>query len=407
MHDIIVIGGGIIGGSAVYHLLEKGYTGKILILEKNNALAQESTSLCAGGMRNIWSTEVNMKMTSYSIEHFKNFRENFGVSIGFEQNGYLFTYYENNWQDIVDFKPVWDKAGVNVELISPEDIGRIVPNFRPDLKHIEEDMLKIVSVSPIVGGLFGKDCAIFNATTPAQTYFDLSKKRHSNQVNIKLNSTVEKIIFDNGKAKGVVIQGGEKIFADKLLLTAGAWSRQILDKSDIADNLSIPVVPIKRVLYVIGPPLNGGKYNRIPLTIIDNGVYFRPEGDNLVTGRADPEQLPGFDTEPLRSYYEDFMNLYLQVRISGAEYCRIQNMWGGLYAVNTKDHNALIGDHPDFENLFICTGFSGHGAMEAPAAGLSIAEIIEFGEVKTIPEVSMLNLRRIRDKKLIKETIVI
>jgi FAD-dependent oxidoreductase domain-containing protein 1 len=407
MHDIIVIGGGIIGGSAVYHLLEKGYTGKILILEKNNALAQESTSLCAGGMRNIWSTEVNMKMTSYSIEHFKNFRENFGVSIGFEQNGYLFTYYENNWQDIVDFKPVWDKAGVNVELISPEDIGRIVPNFRPDLKHIEKDMLKIVSVSPIVGGLFGKDCAIFNATTPAQTYFDLSKEKHSNQVNIKLNSTVEKIIFDNGKAKGIVIQGGERIFADKLLLTAGAWSRQILDKSDVADNLSIPVVPIKRVLYVIGPPLNGGKYSRIPLTIIDNGVYFRPEGDNLVTGRADPEQLPGFDTEPLRSYYEDFMNLYLQVRISGAEYCRIQNMWGGLYAVNTADHNALIGEHPDFENLFICTGFSGHGAMEAPAAGLSIAEIIEFGKVKTIPEVSMLNLRRIRDKKLIKETIVI
>ncbi len=407
MHDIIVIGGGIIGGSAIYHLLEKGYTGKILVLEKNNALAQESTSLCAGGMRNIWSTEVNMKMTSYSIKHFKNFRENFGVSIGFEQNGYLFTYYEDNWQDIVDFKPVWDKAGVNVELIPPEDIGRIVPNFRPDLKHLEKDILKIVSVSPIVGGLFGKDCAIFNATTPAQTYFDLSKERHSNQVNIKLNSTVEKIIFDNGKAKGVVIEGGERIFADKVLLTAGAWSRQILDKSNIADNLSIPVVPIKRVLYVIVPPLNGGKYNKIPLTVIDNGVYFRPEGDNLVTGRADPKQLPGFDTEPKRSYYEDFMNLYLQVRISGAEYCRIQNMWGGLYAVNTADHNALIGEHPDFENLFVCTGFSGHGAMEAPAAGLSIAEIIEFGEVRTIPEVSMLNLRRIKGKKLIKETIVI
>jgi hypothetical protein len=45
--------------------------------------------------------------------------------------------------------------------------------------------------------------------------------------------------------------------------------------------------------------------------------------------------------------------------------------------------------------------------MEAPAAGLSVAEIIEFGEIRTIPEVSSLNLRRIRDKKLIKETIVI
>lgn len=407
MYDIVVIGGGIIGGSAVYHLLEKGYTGKILVLERNNALAQESTSLCAGGMRNIWSTEVNMKMTIYSIEHFKNFRENFGVSIGFEQNGYLFTYYENNWQGIVDFKPVWDKAGVNVELIPSEDIGRIIPDFRPDLIHLEKNILELVSVSPIVGGLFGKDCAIFNATTPAQTYFNLSKEKYVNRVNIKLNSSVEKIVFDKGKVRGVIIQDGEEILANEVLLAAGAWSRQILDNSGVSDDSSIPVVPVKRVLYVIAPPLNGSKYNKVPLTVIDNGVYFRPEGDNLVTGRADPEQLPGFNTDPLRSYYEDFMNLYLQVRIPGAEYCRIQNMWGGLYAVNTEDHNALIGEHPDFKNLFLCTGFSGHGAMEAPAAGLSIAEIIEFGEVRTIPEVSMLNLRRIRDKKLIKETIVI
>ncbi len=407
MYDIIVVGGGIIGGSSVYHLFEKGYSGRVLVLERNNALAQESTSLCAGGMRNIWSTEVNMKMTSYSIEHFKNFKENFGVSIGFEQNGYLFTYYEKNWGNIVDFKPRWDKTGVNVELVHPEDIKNIVSDFTPGINHLKDSISKMLSIFPIVGGLFGRDCAIFNATTPAQTYFSISKERYPNQINIRLNSEVEKILLDKGKVKGVMMKGGEEIFADKVLLTAGAWSRQVLDHSDVPEDLSIPVVPVKRVLYVILPPLNGNKYNKIPLTVIDNGVYFRPEGDNLVTGRADPEQPPGFDTKPLRSYYEDFMNLYLQARIPGSEYCRIKNMWGGLYAINTEDHNALIGEHPDFQNLFICTGFSGHGAMEAPAAGLSVAEIIESGEIKTIPEVIVLNVKRIRDKKLIKETIVI
>jgi len=407
MHDIIVVGGGIIGGSAIYHLLENGYTGKILVLERNNALAQESTSLCAGGMRNIWSTEVNMKMTCYSIEHFKNFKKNFGVSIGFEQNGYLFTYYENNWQDIVDFKPKWDQAGVNVELIPPEDIKHFVPDFMPEINHLKDDVLNTLPVSPIVGGLFGKDCAIFNATTPAQTYFNFSKDKYPEQIEIKLNKEIEKIIFDNGKVEGVVSRDGEKIPAGAVLLAAGAWSRQILDNSKVPEDLSIPVVPIKRVLYVIFPPMNNKDYSKIPLTVIDDGVYFRPEGDNLVAGRADEKQEPGFDTKPSRSYYENLMNLYLQVRIPGSEYCRIQNMWGGLYAINTEDHNALIGEHPDFKNLFICTGFSGHGAMEAPAAGLSIAEIIESGEVRTIPEVNKLNVERIRNKELIKETIVI
>jgi len=407
MYDVIIVGGGIIGGSALYHLFEKGYSGRVLILEKNNALAQGSTSLCAGGMRNIWSTEVNMKMTSYSIEHFKNFKKNFGISIGFEQNGYLFTYYKNNWEDIVDFKPRWDRAGVNVELISPEDVKNIVPFFRSGVNHLKRDVLKTLSVSPIVGGLFGKDCAIFNATTPAQTYFSLSKERYPSKIEIRLNTEVEKIIFNKGKVKGVVVRGGDEILADKVLLTAGAWSRQILDKSHVPDDLSIPVVPVKRVLYVVLPPLNGGKYSKVPLTVIDEGVYFRPEGDNLVAGRADPEQPPGFDTNPDRSYYENLMNLYLQVRIPGAEYCRIKNMWGGLYAVNTEDHNALIGEHPDFENLFLCTGFSGHGAMESPAAGLSIAEIIENGEIHTIPEANALNVRRIKNRELIKEMIVI
>jgi len=407
MHDIIVVGGGIIGGAALYNLLQKGYKGKVLVLERNNALAQESTSLCAGGMRNIWSTEVNMKMTCYSIEHYKNFRENFGVSIGFEQNGYLFTYYEENWQNILDFKPKWDEAGVNVELIPPEDIANIVPYFRPGVNHLKDDILNMVPVSPIVGGLLGKDCAIFNATTPAQTYFDFSKDKYPEKIEIKLNKEVEKIIIDNGKVKGVITRDGEKIPAGAVLLTAGAWSRQILDNSNVPDDLSIPVVPIKRVLYVISSPINEKDYSKIPLTVIDNSVYFRPEGDNLVAGRADEKQVPGFNTEPVRSYYEDFMNLYMQIRIKGAEYCRIQNMWGGLYAINTADHNALIGEHPDFDNLFLCTGFSGHGAMEAPAAGLSIAEIIECGKVETLPEVQSLNIRRIRDKKLIEETIVI
>ena len=117
----------------------------------------------------------------------------------------------------------------------------------------------MLSIFPIVGGLFGKDCAIFNATTPAQTYFSISKERYPNQINIRLNSEVEKILFDKGKVKGVMMKGGEEIFADKVLLTAGAWSRQVLDHSNVPEHLSIPVVPVKRVLYVILPPLNGNK----------------------------------------------------------------------------------------------------------------------------------------------------
>ena len=68
MTDVIIIGGGIIGGSTLYHLGKLGYTGKVLILEREDALSKGSTALSAGGFRNIWTTPINMKLTSYSIQ---------------------------------------------------------------------------------------------------------------------------------------------------------------------------------------------------------------------------------------------------------------------------------------------------------------------------------------------------
>ncbi len=406
MNDLVIVGGGIIGGASLYYLLEQGYDDDILVLEKSDALAQESTSLSAGGARNIWSTTVNMKMTSFSIKQFSEFKERFGINIGFEPNGYLFTYYEDEWDNIVKFKPHWDEAGVETELFSPEDIESMIPGLKTGIDHLDSDVLEMLSISPIVGGLFGRGCAILNATAVAQAYFDYSKDRYARKVKVRLNAEVDKIMTKGNILKGVLTKDGEMIECEKVILAAGAWSNEILSRSEIPKEHNIPVVPIKRMLFVVSQP-KSGDYNKIPLTIIDNGVYFRPEADNLIVGRADENQSPGFDTKPDRSYYEDYVNLYMQARIEGAEYCRIQNMWGGLYAVNTEDHNAIICEHPDIKNLYICTGFSGHGVMESPAAGLSIAEIILGGAPKTIPEVRSLNLARMKKRELVKETIVI
>jgi len=406
MYDLVIIGGGIIGGASLYYLLEKGYDGKILVLERGDALAQESTSLSAGGLRNIWSTKVNMKMTSYSIKKFSEFKECFGVNIGFEMNGYLFTYYEDEWKNIVKFKPSWDEAGIETELLSPEEIENMIPGLKTGIEHLDSDILEMLSISPIAGGLFGRGCAILNATSAAQAYFDYSTSKYQNKVSIKLRSEVDKILIENEKITGVKVKNGDLIECGSVILSAGAWSNEILKRSDIKDDLNIPVVPIKRMLFVVSQP-KSGNYSRIPLTIIDNGVYFRPEAENLIVGCADENQQPGFDTKPDRSYYEDYVNLYMQARIEGAEYCRIQNMWGGLYAVNTEDHNAIIDSHPFIRNLYINTGFSGHGIMEAPAAGLTIAEIIMDEKPITIHEARSLTFERFKKGELVTETIVI
>src|SRR3954462_11945454 len=97
-YDLIIIGGGIIGGSTLYHLSKIGYPGRVLVLEREDALSKGSTALSAGGFRNIWTTPINMRLTSYSIQRLKNFREELGFPIGFDQRGYLFCQSRENFE---------------------------------------------------------------------------------------------------------------------------------------------------------------------------------------------------------------------------------------------------------------------------------------------------------------------
>lgn len=405
-NDIIIIGGGIIGGSILHYLLRGGYKGSIAVFEKKEALADESTALSAGGFRNIWSTVVNMKLTTRSIEAFKVFKEETGISIGFDQRGYLFTYYQKDWDTIVDFKKVWDESGVKTELLDPSRIETMIPGYRATLDHLDAEIVEMLGIEEVVGGLHGEECGVFNPTACAMAYFELAVRDHAATVEVHKKTEVKAVSMKDGAANGVVLSGGEFISAGTVVLAAGAFSRELLERSGVPEEQNIPMVPLKRMLFLVNrPPIDG--FGKIPMVIIDNGVYFHPEADDLLVGRANPDQKPGYDYEMEKEYYVDIMNTYMQARIPGMEYCRIKNGWGGLYAHNTQDKNAIIGDHPDIANLIFATAFSGHGVMEAPAVGQCIAEKIVKGEFVSIPEVKALAFTRFREGKLVKETIVI
>jgi glycine/D-amino acid oxidase-like deaminating enzyme len=405
MTELIIIGGGIIGGSTLYHLGKLGYKGNIVILEREDALSKGSTALSAGGFRNIWTTPINMQLTSYSIKRLANFREELDWPIGFDQRGYLFCQFGDAFEQAKTFGAQWEANGVRIEFLEPHEVEAKVPGLRAGIDHIDPEVNEILQMQPITGGVFGPDCGSFDPSQAAQGYFVRGLEAMEGRAELRLQTGVKKLRIVDGEYRGVELADGSVLESDKVLVAAGAWTVELLRESGLSGDDLPPVVPLNRMLFITSMPSIEG-FERIPMTIVDNGIYFRPEGPNLMIGRADPDTQPGFETPADADYYQEQINYYLQERIPGMDRARLQAMWGGLYDTNEVDHNAVLGEHPHVKNLIFATGFSGHGAMEAPAAGLALSEWIALGRYETI-DVTPLSIRRFWEGKPIHETIVI
>ncbi len=153
-------------------------------------------------------------------------------------------------------------------------------------------------------------------------------------------------------------------------------------------------------------PHEDERWHKIPLTIIDQGIYFKHESGNLMIGKARKDEPDSFDTTFEPDYYVEEVNMPMQERIPGTEVCKLKSGWGGLYDTCSADHNAIVGWHDEHPGLLMQVGYSGHGAMESPAVGVCLAELVLHGEYRTI-DCTPLRWGRFREGALIHEKIVI
>ncbi|MEL7258697.1 MAG: FAD-binding oxidoreductase, partial [Pseudomonadota bacterium] len=85
---------------------------------------------------------------------------------------------------------------------------------------------------------------------------------------------------------------------------------------------------------------------------------------------------------------------------------KVQSEWAGHYAMNTFDHNAIMGPHTEVENFIFLNGFSGHGLQQSPAMGRGTAEWITYGEYRAL-DITPFNYARIPENRPIIEKAVI
>lgn len=375
---IVIIGGGVVGASVAYHLTLRGAKG-VLILEREPAQGKGSTGKATGGVRAQFETDINIKMSLYSIKFF----ERWNFDCGYEPRGYLF-FATNEKQFNYLKRNVEKQKSLGVKGVETVDAKTI------------SEIVKGLNCADIVGGTFGARDGFIN---PLGVLKGFTRKAIENGARIQTETEVFSIEVLNGKVKSVKTNRGE-IECQTAVLCAGAWARELAQIAGI----DLPVEPLKR--QIVWATSETVLQANLPMVIdLGSGFHFRPAKDSrreVLFAYPDRNEKPSFDT----NFDDSFIaKVYQRAKHRAPflaetkvvrEKCR-----AGLYE-NTPDHHAIIGGC-EIEGLYFCNGFSGHGVMHSPASGRAIAEIILDGEAKFL-DVSCLSLERFAKGELLHET---
>ena len=128
--DVVIVGGGVMGASAAFHLAEAGIS--VALIEKSE-LASGSTSKAAGGVRANFSDAFNVALGARSLELFADFTNRPGYQIDLHRPGYLFAL--TNQDDVALFERSTDihhQHGVESRMLTPEEARRISPLMSTD-----------------------------------------------------------------------------------------------------------------------------------------------------------------------------------------------------------------------------------------------------------------------------------
>ncbi len=345
---MVVVGGGVIGTSAAFHLAEAGVD--VALIERAQ-LGSGSTSKAAGGVRTQFSDRLNIEVAKRSMAAFRDFGRRPGWEIELKQVGYLFVLTTES--DVAEFEEsvaLQNECGLDSRILSVAEARRLCPLL------VGDDMLA-AAFSPGDGH-----------ATPEGVVQGYAFAARSLGAHVRTGCEVIAIEMSGGEITEVVTDQG-RIRTGVVICAAGPWSRSC----GAMVGVELPVTPLRR--QILFTEAIDGLPPDLPMTIdFSSSFYFHREGPGLLIGMSDPNEQPGFSVETTEEWIPGLMDV-VRRRAPRIADVGIRGGWAGLYEM-TPDHNAIIGEAGGVSRFLYATGFSGHGFLQGPAVGEILRDMV-------------------------------
>lgn len=344
--EIAIIGGGVMGLSIAYHLAKRGLSDVVVI--ERGYLAEGASGRNGGGVRQQWSTELNIRLMQESVELCRRFAVDLGVNVWFRQGGYLFL--ARSAREVARLEKniaLQNRCGVATRMLAPRDAQEIVPE---------------IDLTGIVGAAFNPTDGIL---FPWPFLWGYARQAAARGVRIFTQTPVGGLEPIAGG--GYVVQTPRgAVRARRVINATGAWSPQLGKLIGV----DVPTWPIRHEICS-SEPLK--PFLRPMVSELASGLYCSQSMRGEIVGGV---SLPGHGSTYAMGSTLQFLSTYAHrlVRLMPIlADIKVLRQWAGPYD-QSPDGNPILGAPPEHPDFFLACGFVGHGFMMAPIVGKLYAE---------------------------------
>ena len=365
---VVVIGGGVVGCSVLYHLTKLGWS-DVMLLERSE-LTSGSTWHAAGGFHTL-NGDTNMAaLQGYTIRLYKELEEITGMSCGLHHvGGVTLADNQERFDMLLAERAKHRYMGLETEIVGPEEIAKIAP---------------VTNIEGILGGLYDP---LDGHLDPSGTTYAYAKAARLGGATIEINT---KVIETNQRIDGtwdVVTERGT-IHAEHLVNAGGLWAREVAAMAGVY----LPLHPMEHQYIVTDDiPEIFGRDSEHPHVMDPAGEsYLRQEGRGLCIGfyeqRCRPWAVNGtpwdFGHELLPDDFDKITESieFAYKRFPVLEKAGVKNVIHGPFTF-APDGNPLVGPVPGKRNYWSACGVMA-GFSQGGGVGLMLAQWMIEGETE-------------------------